>query len=156
MADGLDLYALQDIVKSYLQTVINWPVDSGSTPEAENLQLVDGLLSPYVVLRFSDGMPVSSRSGTSFGGSVYDEYYTYVDAMCVAATDDEARKLASIVSRFMLGKKFPNASEVKKSFGGGNFAVPDAQRKPVAFVAITSFRMNYNQTDVGSASLVTP
>jgi len=153
---GLDLFTLQELVKDYLVDKINWPVDTGATPEAENLQLIDGVLSPYVVLRFSDGMPAQSERGNSFGGALYDEYYTYVDALCVAAKDVEARALASIVNRTLLGKVFENASEVKKAFGGGTFAVPDAQRKPVAFVAIVSFRMNYNQTGVGTGSLMTP
>lgn len=151
---GLDLFSLQQEVKAYLVSVINWPVDSGATPEAENLQLTDGVLQPYVVLRFSDGMPLSG--GESFGGSKFDEYYTYVDALCIGATDEDARALANVVNRFMLGKVFENSTEVKKAYGGGIFAVADAARKPVAFVAVTSFRMNYNQTDVGSESLLTP
>lgn len=151
---GLDLFSVQQDIVEYLQTSIpQFDVNSGAIPTAQSLPLVNGRLQPYVILRFSDMMPTSG--GGSFMGAQYDEYYSYCDALCVAETDTDARELANLVNSWMLGKKFDNASPIKKNYGGGQFAiVNEAGRQPVAFIAITSFRFAVNMTDVGSGSRV--
>lgn len=149
---GLDLFSVQQEILAYLRSVIYWDVDTGGVPEYETLKFVDGRMDPYVVLRFSEIMPASR--GNSWGGAQQAEYYSYVDALCVGQTDTDARELSSLVNRYMLGKKFDNASEIRKIFGGGGFSVSDATRVPVAYISIASFAFNTNLEDVGSESKV--
>jgi len=152
MAGGIDLFDIQESIKEYIADsfpLIN--VDSGAVPTAESLPFVDGILEPYIIVRFSDMMPPSG--GQTFGGPVYDEYYSYVDALCVGPTDTDARQLASFVNSFMLGKDFYNAGTIKKNFGGGQFAIAaEAGRQPIAFIAVASFRFPVNVSDIGAGS----
>ena len=150
---GLDLFSVQQSIVAYLSDNLEWRVETGGVPEASMLPFVNGKMDPYVVLRFSEFMPASK--GQNWGGAVNAEYYSYVDALCVGQTDTDARELSSVVNRILLGKKLPNASELRKIFGGGGFSVPDATRVPVAYISLASFAFNTNLDDVGSQSLTT-
>lgn len=145
---GIDLFPTQQAIKTALVDEIPWKVVSGGVPTAETLLRVDGVLNPYVVLRFSDLMPAAR--GGSVGGALYDAYYSYVDALCVGQTDDEARELASLVNAKLLGRIFPNTDQIRRNFGGGMYAVESGNRLPEAFVAVTSFRFNTNVDAVGT------
>lgn len=145
---GLDLYALQKDVEDYARSVINWEVWTGSLPTAESLPIVNGDMDPFVVMRFADLMPLSTDR--SFKGAAYDGYYTYIDFMCVARTDAEARQLTNIVNQRMIGKSFQNSGELNKSPGGGRFAILNDSRIPAAYVAVTSYRLTTNIHDVGA------
>lgn len=150
---GLDLFSVQQDILDYVQG--KFPellVESGGVPELETLIYHDGVLEPYIILRFSELMP-ASRGSTWDGASTY-EYYSYVDALCVGRNDTDAREVSSLVNRAMLSKKFPNASEIRKIFGGGGFAISDATRVPVAYISVASFAFTTNLEDVGSGSLI--
>lgn len=149
---GLNLFAIQDQILNYLQVSIpQFTVESGGIPTAESLPLQNGRLDPYIVMRFSDMMPTSG--GGSFVGPTNDEYYSYIDCLCVGETDRDARELANLANSYMLGKKFDNASAISKAFGGGSFAIlSSASKMPEAYIQITSYRMSVNLKDVGSGS----
>lgn len=149
---GLDLFSVQQAILNYVEACFpNLLVTSGGVPELETLIYQDGVMEPYIVLRFSELMP-ASRGSTWDGASTY-EYYSYVDALCVGKTDTDARETMSLVNRFMLSKKFDNASELRKIFGGGGFAISDATRVPVAYISVASFAFTTNIDDVGAGSL---
>jgi hypothetical protein len=141
---GIDIYPTQQAIKAALVAEIPWEVVSGGVPTADTItnRRVEGILNPYVVLRFADIMP--GARGKSVAGPLYDEYYSYVDALCVGETDDEARELASLVNAKLLGRIFPNTTALARNFGGGLYAVESGNRLPEAFVAVTSFRFNTN------------
>jgi hypothetical protein len=107
---GIDIFPTQQAIKAALDAEIPWEVVSGGVPTADTIAVrrVEGILNPYVVLRFADIMPAAR--GKSVAGPLYDEYYSYVDALCVGQTDDEARELASLVNAKLLGRVFPNAT----------------------------------------------
>lgn len=151
---GIDLFSTQQEILAYVQASIpQFVVESGGIPTAESLPFVDGVLEPYIVLRFSDDMPTSG--GGSFMGAAYDEYYSYVDALCVGQSDTDARELANLVKTYLLGKKFENSAPLKKNYGGGQFAIfSEASRQPLAFIAVSSYRFGTNMTDVGSGTNV--
>lgn len=155
---GLDLFSIQQDIEDYVRDRLStdpwdYEVYTGAVPEAETLVMRDGVLQPYVVLRFSELMPVGR--GSTWAGTEEHEFYSYVDAMCVARTDTDARQLSGMMNRIMLGKIFPNTGEIRKIYGGGTFAVPDAKRIPVAFLSLASFAFNTNLTNPGSESLRT-
>jgi hypothetical protein len=146
---GIDLYDIQQDITAYVDGVVNWDVVTGGVPDATNVRYVDGVLEPYVVLRFTEGMP--SARGNTFGGPRMDESYAYVDALCVAASDDEARALATFVNSKLLGRVFDNASALARNFGGGIYAVTSGNRLPEAYVAVTSYKFQYNLAGVGTS-----
>lgn len=145
---GIDVYPSQQAIKAALTVEIPWRVVSGGVPTAESLLRHEGVLDPYVVLRFSDLMP--SARGGSVAGALYDDYYSFVDALCVAETDDEARELASLVNARLLGRTFPNTGQIRRNFGGGIYAVESGNRLPEAYVAVTSFQFSTNVEAVGT------
>lgn len=148
---GIDNYSIQATIKQFAIDNINWYVTSGNVPDAKSLRYNDGVLDPYVIIRFSGMLPTSR--GYSFNGALYDEYYSYFDVLCVAATDDEARELASVVDRLMIGKTFPNTGEMRVQAGGGLFAISLDTQHPLAFIAINAYRYSLNELDVGAGSI---
>lgn len=147
---GIDLYPIQQEITEFVKAQVPWRVETGGVPDATSVPYVDGVLAPYVILRFTEGMPGSN--GNSFGGPTRDEMYAYVDALCVADDDEVARKLATFVNSKLLGRKFTNASALRKNFGGGIFAITSGDRNPAAYVAVLPFRFEYNLDDVGSTT----
>lgn len=152
MPGGLDLFSVQQDILAYIKDEIpQFLVESGGIPTSESLPFKDGRLEPYVIVRFSDMMP--QQGGGSFGGARYDEHYSYFDALCLGETDTDARDLANLVNSKLIGKVFPNASEIGKTWGGGQFAIfSEANRNPVAYVATASYRFQTNVEDVGNYS----
>ena len=150
---GLDLYSAQDSITTYIKSKIPWVVQTGSIPTAESLPFVNGVLEPYVVLRFSDMLSVAKDY--TFAGPQYDGYYSLFDALCIAALDTQARQLATLVNQAVLGMQLPNVSAITKQYGGGSFAVLDTARLPAAFVSNVAFRFQTNISDVGAGTLVT-
>jgi len=152
---GHDLVDTQNGIRDYLRANLNWNVLTGGVPDATTVIQRNGVVDPYVVLRFSDEMPASKDGNV--GGALYDGYYSYLDAICVSGPDKEdsdgdARGLMSRVNRLLLGKRFPNTGQLSKAFGGGVFVLPQNNSVPLAFLGICSFRFNTNVDDVGNVS----
>jgi hypothetical protein len=149
---GIDLYSVQQEIYQYVKTAIpQFLVETGGIPTAESLPFENGRLEPYIILRFSDMMP--QQGGGSFGGARFDEQYSYVDALCLAETDTLARELAALVNAKMMGHSVANSSELGKTWGGGQFAIPsESNRSPVAYIVTASYRYTTNVEDVGSSA----
>jgi hypothetical protein len=147
---GLDLFSIQEEIKTYLAGAIPFHVESGGVPDATTVRQVNGTVEPYVVMRFADSMP--SARDTSFGGARYDGLYSYVDCLCVAGGRDDtnARRLGSLVNETLTGFTTDNIDELGKSFGGGTFYIASENSRPIAWVGIASFRFSLNMTDVGA------
>lgn len=143
-----DVYASQQAILQYARDNINWDVFTGGIGEAETLAATNGVLRPHIVLRFGSVQPY--QADMSFGGARYDGAYTTVDALCVAAHDDEARMLASGVTNVLLGfKPDDNSGELNYAWGGGTFAVISEGSRPQFTIAWASFRYLTNLYDVG-------
>lgn len=151
---GLDFIAAQDEIRDWVELSLpNIPVVTGAFPVAESLPFKDGILEPYIILRFTDPMPASG--GATFYGPTNDEYYSYFDVFSIAGDDRTAREVASTVNRVCLGKSLPNVSSISKIFGGGRYTIlSEANRQPLAFITTSSFRYGTNFEDVGAGSLV--
>ena len=143
-----DLYAAQQAILAYVDANVAFKVLTGGVPEAENLASTQGELQPHVVLRFGSAQPYLADS--SFAGSRFDGAYSAVDAMCVGATDDEARSLGSQVGNLLLGFR-PNANcgMLNYDWGGGTFTVISEGSRPQAYINWVSFRFTFNMADVG-------
>ena len=150
MAGGLDLFSAQEEIKSHLETNLPYFVDTGNVPDSKSVRQVNGLVEPYVILRFSDSMP--SAKDSSFAGPRYDGLYAYVDALCIAGGEDDtlSRRLGSMVNKILLGLSGENFSSIAKNYGGGSFFIGNENSKPIAYVGIVSFRFMTNLADVGN------
>jgi hypothetical protein len=146
---SFDLFASQEAITAYLDANLNFLVATGGIEEAENLTATQGVIDPHVVLRY--GSPQPTQADQSFAGARYDGEYSTVDAMCVGATDTEARGLASKVSKVLMGyRPDANSSELKRDWGGGTFTVIAEGSRPQFYIAWLSFRFDTNLYDVGA------
>lgn len=150
MPGGLDLFSVQEEIKQYVTANIPFFVTTGGVPDASSVRQINGLVEPYVILRFSDSMP--SSNDRSFGGPRLDGMYGYVDALCVAGGEDDtlARRLGSDVGKNLLGFKPYNAGTLGKGYGGGSFYIAGENSKPLFWVGIVSFRFTTNSENVGA------
>jgi len=110
-------------------------------PQSSDIALTNGTFSPYVVLRFGD---MAQGGGRSFAGARGDQYYMMFDFMCVAGSPELAEQVQSKVIDVMLGWTPANAGQLNKMPGGSSFLVVDSDDKPLAFLAVASFRVNFN------------
>lgn len=144
-----DLYTTQDDITTYTRSQINWDIYTGGIEEAQTLAATQGVLRPHVVLRFGSAQPYLSDA--SFGGARYNGVYSTVDALCVAASDTDARKLATRVSEVLLGyRPNENCGELNYDWGGGTFTVISEGSRPQFSIAWASFRFTFNMYDVGA------
>jgi hypothetical protein len=140
---GLNIYATQKTIKTYLQGALPWPVLGGEIPDAYNVRMVNGEVDSYAVVRFSDLLKASGQD--SFGGPRQDGYYGLVQVISVAATDDEVLELASMVNNVMIGHvPDANSGPITKDFGGGSYDIKGVNSQPSFLVAITAFRFLTN------------
>jgi hypothetical protein len=143
-----DLHTSQQNILTHVVASINWDVFSGGIEEAETLANTGGVLRPHIVLRFGSAQPYLGDS--SFGGARYDGVYSTVDALCVAAKDDQARALATEATNTLLGfRPDANCGELNYGWGGGTFTVVSEGSRPQFYIAWASFRFNFNMSDVG-------
>lgn len=140
---SLDLFTTQQAIVAYLDANLPFKVVTGGVEEAENLTATQGVLDPHVVLRF--GSPQPTLADQSFAGARYDGQYATLDAMCVGASDAEARGLSSKVTNVMLGyRPNANAGELTLDWGGGTFTVIAEGSRPQFLISWVSFRFATN------------
>lgn len=136
---GLNTFATQKNIFDYLVAEIPWNVIDAEIPDADNIHDVNGTITPYVVVRFSDMLKASGQN--SFGGGRQDGYYSLVQVLCVADTGLHALELASLVNAKMIGyTPDANSGPLEKDFGGGSYTIKGVNTKPSAFVSISAFR----------------
>jgi hypothetical protein len=141
---GLDVYTSQQAIYDYLVgEIAPLEVLDAEIPDSETVHLVNGVLKPYVVIRFSDTLKASGQA--SFGGPTKDGYYSLVQTLSVAPTGLKALELAGKVNRKMIGyQPTTNDGPIEKDFGGGSYGIKGVNSKPSFFVAIAAFRFLTN------------
>lgn len=145
-----DLYSIQEDITEYLKAAQPWDVYTGGIEEAQTLAAVGGVISPHIVLRF--GSPQPYLADSSFAGARYDGAYSAVDAMCVGASDSEARRLGSDVANTLLGylPAGGDAGQLNYDWGGGTFTVISEGSRPQFYISWQSFRFLFNLRDPGA------
>jgi hypothetical protein len=143
----LNLYATQQDIFAFVDA--EYATYDTNFPETADEPNTNGYLEPYVVLRFNDAVKVPQRGG-SVGGARHDEMYTLIDALCVAADPDEARKLAygpEGVADYLTGFVPVDGGELTRESGGQVFVRADGTNTlPRRFIAVVSFRCAVNTT----------
>lgn len=150
MAEGLDVSGTQEAVFDYIvsNAPTGYQVIEGDVMDAYTIEEVDGVRQTTLIVQFSDLL--SSSGDQTFGGPVQDGYYFLTRVYAVAATAAKCRKARSVANQMLLGVKLDNISAIHKEFGGGSYALGEANSKPIAFVAISAFRCLTNTQNVGS------
>ena len=142
----MNLYATQQDVLAYLTTNLGAPVFDTDYPAVQDEPSVNGVMSPYVVLRSNDALRIAGNG--AFGGSRHDEMYTLMDVLCVAASPQGARELAygaGGVADVLTGYAPIDAGPMDRAGGGQVFvAVDGTGARPSNFIARVSFRMLVN------------
>ena len=140
---GLNVYASQQNIFDYVTAQIPWEVVDGEIPDNETVQMVNGIVKPYVVMRFSDMLAASGQN--SFGGPKSDGYYSLFQAICVGPSAKSARELQSLCNLKLIGyQPDANAGPVTKDFGGGAMTIKGVNSTPSFFVSIAGFRFLTN------------
>lgn len=141
-----NLYATQQDIFNYADA--EFPVYDTNFPEVQDEPTLNGYMEPYIVLRFNDAVKVPQIG--SVGGARHDEMYTLIDALCVAADPDTARKTAygpDGFADYMTGYVPVDAGELTRESGGQVFVRGDGTNTlPRRFIAVVSFRCAVNQT----------
>lgn len=140
---GLNVFATQKHLFEYLVSEVPWTVVAGEVPDSENVRMVNGVIEPYVVVRFSDILRVGGQG--SFGGARLDGYYSLIQTVCIANSMFDSLELASLVNDKMLGYTADeNSGMLTKDFGGGSFSIKGDNSRPTFFVSIAAFRFLTN------------
>lgn len=136
---GLNVYASQKAIFDYAQAEIPWDVIDGEVPDSATVQMVNGMVQPYVVMRFSDMLSAGGQG--SFGGVRQDGYYSLFQAICVAPRALQALELGSLCNNIFLGyQPTTNDGPISKDFGGGSLTIRGVNSTPTFFVSIVAYR----------------
>lgn len=142
-----DLYVTQNIVMVHLQNETGAVSYDTDYPDIADEPTENGVLVPYNVVRSNS--PNRQPDGEAVGGARWDEQYSLIDVLSVAASPAEARDLAygiDGVADVLLGFK-PDDSTGPMNFTGGGaiFVAGDGTAsKPRRFIARCSFRFQTN------------
>lgn len=142
-----NIYTTQNTIMQHLEAqtgAISYDTDY---PDAKDEPTENGVLVPYNVVR-SNSIN-RTPDGEAFGGPRWDEQYTLIDILSVAATADEARDLAygpDGVQDVLLGFKPDDNTGALNYTGGGQVFVAGegTSAKPRRFIARVSFRCQVN------------
>lgn len=147
---GLDVSAAQESIFDYItaNAPTGYQVIEGDVMDAYTITEIDGVRQTTYIVQFTDML--SASQDHSFGGPTQDGYYFITRVYCVGATAAKVRKARSVINQILLGLKLPNISAVHKEFGGGSFALGEANARPIMFVGIAAFRCLTNIQAVGS------
>lgn len=139
---AVNFYAQQQIILAQFQSQLAQEVISGGVPDSDSLLRTNGLLVPYVVIRFSTPRPVAADR--SFGGARRDGTTSFLDALCIGPTDDVSRQVAGNLIDKTLGYKSADMGELISAPGAGTFVVLDAASKPQAYITTVPFSYSGN------------
>lgn len=144
----MNLFATQQDVLAYADAQADFAIYDTAFPEVSAEPQYNGYMHPYCVLRFNDAVKIPQFGAV--GGARHDEMYSLIDALCVAASPEEARDLAygaDGIADILTGYKPVDAGELTRQSGGQVFVVGDGTAtRPIRFVARVSFRMIVNTT----------
>lgn len=145
----MNLYATQEDILAYLKAEADFEVFDTNYPDGDREPTSDsGILEDYAVIRFNDGVKIPQIGAV--GGARWDEMYTLIDVLCVAADPTDARSLAygvDGVADILTGYVPVDAGQLTRQSGGQVFVRGDGTAtKPTRYVAIVSFRVLVNTT----------
>lgn len=140
---GLNVYASQQAIFDFATANIPWTVIDGEVPDSDTVLMENGVLQPYVVMRFSDMLSAGGQA--SFGGVRQDGYYSLFQAICVAPRALQALELGSLCNDIFLGHQpTTNDGPISKDFGGGSLTIKGVNSTPTFFVSIVAYRFLTN------------
>lgn len=140
---GINPYPIQQRWVQYMKDTFAQDVFEGGVPTPETIPRdANGQIVPYLVARFSD----ISRDyrQNSISSARLDNYYSFLDVICVSGYDTTSRSLAGYVMDKMIGASVDETGEMNKVGGGGEFEVLSGRDKPAAYCVSVGFRYTYN------------
>lgn len=136
----------QIAIESALVNALKTRVGAGYTyydeqvPTSTTLKLdAYGNVLNYIVYQISD---IRYNGNGSFAGVRWGEYHILFDVQVVSSEPSITKAIRARVNDKMLGYKVPNAGELEKRFGVGDWVIVDEQNKPQAYVSSVAFRCN--------------
>lgn len=114
------------------------PIYETAVPDATTVKRdAQGRVSPYVAVQFGDLLQIGTRNMASV---VNDDYRLPIYVQSIAGTAKDARRVANLVNRTLLGLSTPYGGQIRKRVGGGMFMLVSAQgaeayQMPASFAA---------------------
>lgn len=140
---GLNVFATQQTIITYLENNIGFDVVDGEIPDGTTVKMVNGTVIPYIVTRFSDVL--ATQNGSSFGGPKSDSYFSQFELIFVGPDGASVRELMSKTNTLLIGwtPDF-NSGSITKPFGGGAYDIKGVNSSPSFIVAIAAYRFLTN------------
>lgn len=138
---GFDLYAIEKEIKEYLQAEYPaYPFYTNQIPEDEAMPRTDGEVLPFFVIQNG---PLTPRvRGKNVAGVRHDEYYSWVQIICISSVEDDCSAALSMVTDKLTGYKtalhtalVPDGSTT--DYGSRQYSV-----RPVIFYRSQRFEFN--------------
>lgn len=143
------LFDIQNAVMAELEDGTGAATYDTDYPDVADEPTKNGVLVPYLVVRSNS--PNRVPTGGSFGGNRWDEMYTLIDVLAVAASPEECRRLAygedGVTDTLVGFKPGDDAGTLGLTGGGMVFVASDGTNsKPSRFISRVSFRCQVNLT----------
>lgn len=145
---GFDtLYAVQNRVMEYLEEQTGAATFDTDYPEVQDEPTQNGVLVPYLVVRSNSPNRVTGKG--SFGGARWDEMYSLIDVLVIAASPEECRELSygegGVTDTLVGFVPTADCGEMALTGGGMVFVASDGTNvRPTRFVSRISLRFPVN------------
>lgn len=147
-----DIVSLQDAIVAKVKSLTAAQVYQDMVPDDHGIEVRDGQIVPYVVLRFGPMRP--GYTGKSMAGPRHDEYWASVDIVAISSNGRVSRVLLNGLVDELIGFKPDGVAPLQMRTDAGDpaqFVVASNESQPTQHVAATRLRYTVNSTAVGVA-----
>lgn len=133
---SVDAFPDQQLITVYFDGQLAQPVYDDGYPEPADMEWVNGVLTPYVVIEY--GMPVGVAEGRGIAREEEQPTIQRVAVSCVASSGKVARQIASKVARVGVG--FTASANVGPlRLVGGASLTQRVESRPLVYVSEVYF-----------------
>lgn len=139
---ALSMLPIQDQITTKVRE-LNQDVYDNGVPEDGSLNYTtDGVMLPFIVLRFSGFVQVPTERGIT--GPREDLGRSYVEAVCVGPNERSVRQVADLVVDKLTGFQPTDGGLLMPEVTGKPYVVYDSNSRPVKYVSEIGFTFAVN------------
>ena len=141
---AFNIYAIRKDIANYLTTELpQFQFRTDSLPE--NIQMLrdtEGEVNPFFIVRPGKIRP--RPRGRSIAGPRHDDYYTWIDVICVGTEEDAVAESLSLVADYLVGYKPAGGTGIIPDGGQDDFITRNYASRPTLYVNSNRFEFGIN------------
>ena len=142
---SFDLHAIEQDTKDYLESLFpEYPFYVSAVPEDEVTPREDEEVLPFFVIQNGPLWP--RARGRAVAGARHDEYYSWMQLICISSVEDDASAALSMVTDPLIGYKTDKHTAFIPDGSGTDYGSRQYSVRPVLYYRSQRFEFNLKST----------